>query len=84
MSDSIEHAADIELNGIEHLVQVPSAQEDENEHASRQLDKTSAVVLVAYNLKTGEELYERQFEVNHAKRILAMQNSGWKQHVTIS
>ena len=84
MSDFEEHVVDHKLDDNEYAVQVAIAQQKENKHVPSQLDNESTTVLIAYNLKTCKELYEKQFEINHAKRILAIQNSGWKQRITIS
>lgn len=84
MSDSKEHVVGHELDNNEYAVQPVIAQQKENKHAHRQSDDELTTVLIAYNLKTGKKLYEKRFEKNHAKRILAIQNSGWKQRITVS
>lgn len=80
MSEFEEHVAGLELDDDE-LTNVQSGAEEQNENKfSRELvDEEPTAVLIAYNLRTGKALYEQQFEANHAKRILAIQNSGWKQ-----
>lgn len=80
MSDIEEHVAGLGLDDNELLdVQSGAEEQNENKISREPIDEEPTTVLVAYNLKTGEALYERQFETNHAKRILATQNSGWKQ-----
>ena len=80
MSESEEHVVSLRLDDNELLdVQSGAEEQNENKISREPIDEELTTVLVAYNLKTGEALYKRRFEINHAKRILATQYSGWKQ-----
>lgn len=84
MSDFEEHVVGFGLDDNE-LPEVQPDAEDQNENklSCELVDEELTTVLVAYNLRTGEALYEQRFETNQAKRILAIQNSGWKQKKSI-
>lgn len=77
MSDYKEHVTDSELENIEP-VQPDMVDQHQHDNTYEQTDTSSVTVLVAYDAKTGKELYTRTFDAAHAKRILSMQNSGWK------
>lgn len=80
MSDLEEQVVDPELENNEPEVQPDEVDEISNETNEQAGEEESTTVLVAYNLKTGEELYTKVFTESYAKRILSIPNSGWKHY----
>lgn len=69
---------DPELENNEPEVQPDEVGEISNDTDEQTGEEEPTTVLVAYDLRTGEELYTRIFPADYAKRILSIPNSGWK------
>ena len=78
MSDIEEQVVDPELDNNEPDVQPDEVDENSNDTNEQAGEEESTTVLVAYDLRTGEELYTQIFTVSYAERILSIPNSGWK------
>ena len=68
-----------ELENTAQLATVHAATaENIQNNAGTQNDKELIVVLAAYDVRTNEIMYTKEFSKDHAERILAIPNSGWR------
>lgn len=78
MSEIEEQVADPELENNEPGVQLDEVDENSSGTNEQAGEEELTTVLVAYDLKTGEELYTHIFATDYAERVLSIPNSGWK------